>query len=77
MFGEHPFAAAPMGAVGEAGPETFVYLNGFQIQIQIGCYHVSAWPEISEPSNTWSSMTPAASSWGQINVTANVWNEVC
>lgn len=75
MFGEYPFATMPVGTA--YGPPTMVSVIGTQIQIQLGCYHVSAWAEITDPSTTWSSVASPASAWGQITVTTNVWNEVC
>lgn len=75
MFAEVPFADTPFAALG--GGIVEVTVNGFSMNLQLGCFHVSAWDEIPESAAAWSTISPASSSWSGIAVTTTIWNENC
>lgn len=75
MFGEAPFADLPISALG--GTLLEVTTIGVTLSMQIGCFHVVAWQEVSDVAATWSAIPATASSWSGVSVTTTIWQEVC
>lgn len=57
------------------GDVTYVIVNGVQITVSVGCFHVYGFGGIPDPTTVWSTTSTPTATWGQIADPTTVWTQ--